>query len=519
MEGVLWKWTNYLSGWQPRWFVLDGGILSYYNSEQDVNNGCKGSLRMAVCDIRVHQTDNTRLDLIIPGEQHFYVKTATPHERQQWLIELGSAKASLSSGRSDEDSGKISPDIVRSKKSELRLYCDVLMQQVHSVKMAVQEKEVPDIQGSKHQINRSSSMDKSLPMRVSRSPSVSSIENTPPMQKSSRKRTVSNNSYSDQSLSESENVKGINRTTSTIHENSSTLQETTNTNGNQSMSQDHAQSQDNHMSADSSSQNQVQSKPVIPPSGSSGNVSSGQVASPHGVKQSNEDVTISDGDVFLDAVDTKIPTFFSVMKPSFMDIQLKSDGGIPTESYLGACKSLVPIFDKLNATAFAPVKMDFQGNIRKMHQKYITNSAEFTTLQQIVISEIKAKQHQNPNSATVALLWMKRGLQFVSIFMQELVKGEQDLGTAVSKAYTGSLKPYHGWVVRGVFAVAVKALPYRSTFLSLLKDQNGKEIEDEELFLQSLLSDMDAYVTAMDVLIKILSDFYKKQGLDTDEKI
>ncbi len=43
----------------------------------------------------VHPTDATRLDLIIPGEAHFYVKAATPQERQQWLVALGSSKAGL----------------------------------------------------------------------------------------------------------------------------------------------------------------------------------------------------------------------------------------------------------------------------------------------------------------------------------------------------------------------------------------------------------------------------------------
>ncbi|ESO95897.1 hypothetical protein LOTGIDRAFT_147378, partial [Lottia gigantea] len=38
-------------GWQPRWFVLDNGILSYYKSQEDVNNGCKGSIKMSACDI------------------------------------------------------------------------------------------------------------------------------------------------------------------------------------------------------------------------------------------------------------------------------------------------------------------------------------------------------------------------------------------------------------------------------------------------------------------------------------
>lgn len=36
MEGVLWKWTNYWNGWQPRWFILDKGILTYYKSQDEV---------------------------------------------------------------------------------------------------------------------------------------------------------------------------------------------------------------------------------------------------------------------------------------------------------------------------------------------------------------------------------------------------------------------------------------------------------------------------------------------------
>uniref|UniRef100_A0A3Q2YGH6 PH domain-containing protein n=1 Tax=Hippocampus comes TaxID=109280 RepID=A0A3Q2YGH6_HIPCM len=52
MEGVLYKWTNYMTGWQPRWFVLDDGVISYYDSEDDVGKGSKGSIKMSVCEIK-----------------------------------------------------------------------------------------------------------------------------------------------------------------------------------------------------------------------------------------------------------------------------------------------------------------------------------------------------------------------------------------------------------------------------------------------------------------------------------
>lgn len=38
-------------GWQPRWFILDKGILAYYKSQDEVGQGCKGSVKLACCEI------------------------------------------------------------------------------------------------------------------------------------------------------------------------------------------------------------------------------------------------------------------------------------------------------------------------------------------------------------------------------------------------------------------------------------------------------------------------------------
>ncbi|XP_006012629.1 pleckstrin homology domain-containing family A member 3 isoform X2 [Latimeria chalumnae] len=138
MEGVLHKWTNYITGWQPRWFVLDNGILSYYDSQDDVCKGSKGSIKMAVCEIKVHSTDNTRMELIIPGEQHFYVKAVNAAERQRWLVALGSSKACLTDTRTKKEKEiNETNESLKTKMSELRLYCDLLMQQVRTIQDSV----------------------------------------------------------------------------------------------------------------------------------------------------------------------------------------------------------------------------------------------------------------------------------------------------------------------------------------------------------------------------------------------
>ncbi|KAH0629062.1 hypothetical protein JD844_010843 [Phrynosoma platyrhinos] len=158
-------------GWQPRYFVLENGILSYYDSQDDVGKGSKGSIKMAVCEIKVHTTDPTRMELVIPGEQYFYLKAGGAAERQKWLVALGSSKACLGDSRTQKEKDlDLSNESLGRKLSELRLYCDVLTQQV----LAVQDATQPQDNGSPldiQKINEASSL-----LRATCSQFISTLE-------------------------------------------------------------------------------------------------------------------------------------------------------------------------------------------------------------------------------------------------------------------------------------------------------------------------------------------------------
>ncbi|KAF6204382.1 hypothetical protein GE061_002723 [Apolygus lucorum] len=144
MEGVLLKWTNYWNGWQTRWFVLHDGILSYYRSAEDVNQGCKGSVKVSAIQIAVSNVDSTRMDLSIPGEKNLYLKAPSPQERQLWLVALGSAKACVTLTTVMKNSAldgppQEGPRDLAATPAELRTYCDILMQQVHALKTAASQ--------------------------------------------------------------------------------------------------------------------------------------------------------------------------------------------------------------------------------------------------------------------------------------------------------------------------------------------------------------------------------------------
>jgi hypothetical protein len=55
-QGRLFKWTNYLHGWQERYLILRHGFLNYYKNEFDITLGCRGALsvRQAVIQVNIY---------------------------------------------------------------------------------------------------------------------------------------------------------------------------------------------------------------------------------------------------------------------------------------------------------------------------------------------------------------------------------------------------------------------------------------------------------------------------------
>ncbi|KYO26865.1 pleckstrin homology domain-containing family A member 8 isoform X1 [Alligator mississippiensis] len=513
MEGVLYKWTNYLSGWQPRWFLLCGGILSYYDSREDAWKGCKGSIQMAVCEIQVHSADNTRMDLIIPGEQCFYLKARSAAERQKWLVALGTAKACLTDSRTQKEKEFTeNTEALKTKMSELRLYCDLLVQQVDKTK----EASISGVSETENGIDMRALLKstcntflKTLEecMQIANAAFTSELlHRTPPgsphltVPKSNKvKHSVTSSCTTTErqiELNSCEN--GSLKTEANHHEHAlikNLMPLHTKTDGG---------------NCDISDEDRVE------------NILTGDVKEdgedkllPTENNSVNESLQQETG--WEEEKEEDFPTFFSVMSNRFSDIELQEDDGIPTEEFLQSCYAIVPVLDKLGPTVFAPVKMDFVGNIKKINQKYITNKEEFNTLQKIIFHEVSAEVAQIRNSATEALLWLKRGLKFLKGFLTEVKNGEKNIQTALNNAYGRTLRQHHGWVVRGVFALALRAAPTYEDFVAAL---SIKQCEDqEEAFYNGMQRDLNIYLPAMEKQLNILDTLYEVHGLESDEVV
>ncbi|KAJ6656621.1 hypothetical protein lerEdw1_003508 [Lerista edwardsae] len=165
---------------------------------------------------------------------------------------------------------------------------------------------------------------------------------------------------------------------------------------------------------------------------------------------------------------------------------LPADKQIETEPFLDAVAHLPPFFDCLGATlVYAPIKADLTGNIKKIRAVYDSNPTKFKTLQNIL--EVEKEMHGAawPKvGATLALMWLKRGLKFMQVLLQSLCDGERDeenpnlIQVNAAKAYEMALKKYHGWVLQKLFMGSSFALPYRSDLLRAL--EKGQEVKEEE---------------------------------------
>uniref|UniRef100_A0A8C9V1G4 Oxysterol-binding protein n=1 Tax=Scleropages formosus TaxID=113540 RepID=A0A8C9V1G4_SCLFO len=103
-KGWLFKWTNYIKGYQRRWFVLSNGLLSYYRTQAEMGHTCRGTINLATANIVVE--DSCNFVISNGGAQTYHLKASSEVERQRWItaLELAKAKAVRMQAESD-DSG------------------------------------------------------------------------------------------------------------------------------------------------------------------------------------------------------------------------------------------------------------------------------------------------------------------------------------------------------------------------------------------------------------------------------
>ncbi|XP_077895059.1 glycolipid transfer protein isoform X5 [Ictidomys tridecemlineatus] len=173
----------------------------------------------------------------------------------------------------------------------------------------------------------------------------------------------------------------------------------------------------------------------------------------------------------------------------------------------------------LGSPVFTPIKADISGNITKIKAVYDTDPAKFRTLQNILEVEKEMYGAEWPKvGATLALMWLKRGLRFIQVFLQSICDGERDenhpnlIRVNATKAYEMALKKYHGWIVQKIFQAALYAAPYKSDFLKALS--KGQNVTEEEC-LEKIRLFLVNYTATIDVIYEM----YTKMNAELNYKV
>ena len=150
----------------------------------------------------------------------------------------------------------------------------------------------------------------------------------------------------------------------------------------------------------------------------------------------------------------------------------KTDKGIDKHDFVKACKDLVTIFDYLSPTAFAPVKNDLMGNINNLE-----GSGHETLTACITKDEV-----DKAGTTSCAALWLTRGLNFTCTALQTAIDHpDKELSSCFSTAYSNTLAKHHAFYVKPIFAIAMKAIPYRKDFYANLSGgKTEKDIDEKQ---------------------------------------
>ncbi|KAG0211923.1 hypothetical protein BGX28_007205 [Mortierella sp. GBA30] len=112
LEGTLFKWTNYASGYKARWFVLEDGILSYFHNQEDAGNACRGSINLRIAKVWIDSNDKQRFDIIGKGSIRYHLKAGHANEAKRWILALTQSKQWI-----EDTSGSDRPSIVDPRRS------------------------------------------------------------------------------------------------------------------------------------------------------------------------------------------------------------------------------------------------------------------------------------------------------------------------------------------------------------------------------------------------------------------
>lgn len=216
---------------------------------------------------------------------------------------------------------------------------------------------------------------------------------------------------------------------------------------------------------------------------------------------------VRDFKFFLDIIDSFKSAGDSSTSDDLIDMKV--------DHFCDAMTMFLRVFDAFSNPFFSDVvKKDVHGNIAKVRHANLSTGVTLSkqhTLRTLVRGEmadatllklIKKESGKGQDSATVALLWMKRTMQFVLGLLDLLVDDKNiSLSHASRQSYADSLKHCHNFITRNVFDAGLRFAPTKITFY---KNLTGDD--DVDKVTQAISQFVVVFKPQVEAIVKFYHD-------------
>ncbi|CAD5117171.1 DgyrCDS5973 [Dimorphilus gyrociliatus] len=220
----------------------------------------------------------------------------------------------------------------------------------------------------------------------------------------------------------------------------------------------------------------------------------------------------------IEVVDTpaRMSTFFAKLDPKLPPIP--ENGQIECLPFLCAVKQIPPFFDLLGIS-FKIVKNDIGNNVEILHKAFSRDTAKYSTFDDIIQDEILRQAEKSKNSSSLSFLWLKRALEYMHIFLLQIVEdhekgGEtENLASFCQTAYEKTLKTYHGWFTRKAFSMISHTLPWKKDLLKTLA------FNQDQVSIDEIINDTKQYLNGLGEIVKGMNSTIDKFNINFQDVV
>ena len=146
---------------------------------------------------------------------------------------------------------------------------------------------------------------------------------------------------------------------------------------------------------------------------------------------------------------------------------------------------------------------------------------EAATLRELLEAECASGVHKpgavlHDPSAAIALLWMRRTLQFLVHCFRGVVEAKLPMAQIGGAAYKSHLEPFHGWFLKNTFGMALNGMPSRDEILLRLGDPTCLDRAERD---RKLLVEIEGLIEVFTLTTDVMRALSEELDLEDTRKV